>query len=214
MKVKVKKGKKTQQFELISKWEDVTLENWLKLIDFKEGTKTEEAEQTLLALSNIPKKLIKEMALSDVALLLSKIEDVKNQVDVDFNKIIEIDGVEYGFHPDLQAITLGEYADIEHFIKLGLEKHLAEITAILFRPVIEKTEKGVYTIEAYDGDITIRAEKMKKMTAAQVQSALVFFWNLGRALCGTLGSYLIKMLKEMRMQLQQNHLPKSGVGLE
>ena len=102
MKVKVKKGKKTQQFELISKWEEVTLENWLKLIDFKEGTKTEEAEQTLLALSNIPKKLIKEMALSDVALLLSKIEDVKNQVEVDFNKIIEIDGVEYGFHPDLQ----------------------------------------------------------------------------------------------------------------
>ena len=52
--------------------------------------------------------------------------------------------------------------------------------AILYRPVTEKGENNVYTIAAYDGNISIRAEEMKKMAAEQVQSALVFFCNLGK----------------------------------
>ena len=55
MKVKIKKEGKTKQFKLISSWEDVTLEKWLKLIDFKNETKTKEAEETIAALSTIPK---------------------------------------------------------------------------------------------------------------------------------------------------------------
>jgi ribosome maturation protein Sdo1 len=33
MKVKIKKEGKTKQYNVISKWSDVTLENWLKLVD-------------------------------------------------------------------------------------------------------------------------------------------------------------------------------------
>jgi hypothetical protein len=36
------------------------------------GTKTKEAEETIAALSNIPKKLIKELELKDVAAIMSK----------------------------------------------------------------------------------------------------------------------------------------------
>ena len=53
--------------------------------------------------------------------------------------------------------------------------------AILFRPIVAK-ENDVYDIEAYDGKIKIRAEAMKKMSASQVQSALVFFYALGMIL--------------------------------
>ena len=59
MRVKIKKQGKVKEFKLISKWSDVTMEKWLKLIDFQEGTKTKEAEETIAALSNIPKDLIK-----------------------------------------------------------------------------------------------------------------------------------------------------------
>ena len=34
MKVKIKKQGKTKEFKLISKWEEVSLSKWLKLIDF------------------------------------------------------------------------------------------------------------------------------------------------------------------------------------
>ena len=63
MKVKVKKKGKVKEFKLINSWEDVTLEKWLKLIDFETGSKTEEATETIAALSNIPKQLVKELAL-------------------------------------------------------------------------------------------------------------------------------------------------------
>ena len=66
---------------MISSWEDVTLEKWLQLIDFETGSKTEEAEETIAALSNIPKQLVKELALSDVAVIMSKIAELQQKQD-------------------------------------------------------------------------------------------------------------------------------------
>ena len=50
---------------------------------------------------------------------------------------------------------------------------------ILFRHITAE-KNGVNTIEAYDGNIKMRAEEMKKMNAEQVQNALVFFWTFVR----------------------------------
>ena len=115
MKVKIKKLGKTESFSLINSWSDVTLELWLKLIDFETGTKTEEATETIAALSDIPKKLIKELSLSDVAVIMSKIGELQQEQDTKLKRLIEINGVEYGFMPDLDSISLGMYADIETF---------------------------------------------------------------------------------------------------
>jgi len=199
MKVNIQKKGKVRKFKLISSWEEVTLEKWLKLIDFETGTKTEEATETIAALSNIPKQLVKELALKDVAVLMSKIAELQQKQDTKLKRIIEIEGVEYGFHPDLDSITLGEYADIETFIKNGIEKHLAELMAVLYRPIKEK-KNDIYIIDAYDGNIRLRTEEMKKMSAEQVQSALVFFYNLGRELSAILPLYLMERLTEMQTQ--------------
>ncbi len=213
MKVKIKKEGKVKSFKLISSWEEVTLSKWLKLIDFHNGTKSEEAEETIAALSNIPKDLIKQLELKDVAVIMSKISELQQKQDSSLKRIIEIDGKRYGFHPNLDEITLGEYADLETMIKNDIEKNMPEVIAVLFRPIVEENN-DVYTIEAYDGNISIRAEEMKKMSAEQVQSALVFFYNLGKELLMTLESFSIQVLKEMKMQLPQNPLQKSGVGSE
>ncbi|RAH17341.1 MAG: hypothetical protein CMB58_000530 [Methanobacteriota archaeon] len=199
MKVKIKKQGKTKEFKLISKWEDVTLEKWLKLIDFHKGTKSKEAQETIAALSNIPKDLIKQLELKDVALIMSKLSELQAKQDSSLKRIVEVNGKRYGFHPNLDEITLGEYADIETMIKNDIEKNMPEVMAILYRPIVEENN-DVYTIEAYDGNITIRAEEMKKMSAEQVQSALVFFYHLGKELSLTLPLYLMERLKEMKMQ--------------
>ena len=214
MKIKIKKEGKVKQCKLNSRWEEVTLEKWLKLVNFNEGTKSKEAEETIAALSDIPKKLIKQLELKDVAVIMSKIAELQQKQDSSLKRIIEVEGKEYGFHPDLDSITLGEYADIETFIKNDIEKHLPELMAVLYRPITEKGENEVYTIQAYDGNIRIRTEQMKKMKAEQVQSALVFFYHFVNALLKTLPSYLMEQIKEMKMQLQQNHSQKNGDGLE
>ena len=199
MKVKIKKDKKVKEFKLINSWSDVTLSTWLSLIDFETGTKTEEATETIAALSDIPKKLIKELSLSDVAVIMSKIGELQQKQDTKLKRIIEINGVEYGFHPDLDSISLGEYADIEQFIKNGIEKNLPELMAVLYRPVKDK-KNDIYIIDAYDGDIRLRTEEMKQMSAQQVQSALVFFYTLGKELSEILPLYLMEQLKETKMQ--------------
>ena len=200
MKVKIKKEGKTESFNLINSWEDVTLETWLKLIDFAEGTKTEEATETIAALSDIPKKLVKELALSDVAVIMSKVGELQQKQDTKLKRIIEINDVEYGFMPDLDSISLGQYADIETFIKNGIDKNLPELMAVLYSPVKKKNDNGVYVIDAYDGDIRLRAEEMKQMSAEQVQSALVFFYTLGKVLSEILPLYLMERLKETKTQ--------------
>jgi len=199
MKVKVKKKGKVKEFKLINSWEDVTLEKWLQLIDFEKGTKTEIATETIAALSNIPKQLVKELALSDVAVIMSRIAELQQEQDTKLKRIIEIDGVEYGFHPDLSSITLGEYADLETFLKNGMEKNLPEIMAVLYRPVTLK-KNDIYVIDAYDGNIRLRTEEMKKMSAQQVQGALVFFYTLGKELSEILPLYLMEQMREMKMQ--------------
>ena len=199
MKVKIKKEGKVESFNLINSWADVTLSTWLQLIDFETGTKTEEATETIAALSDIPKKLIKELSLSDVAVIMSKVGELQQEQDTKLKRIIEINGVEYGFHPDLDSISLGEYADIEQFIKNGIDSSLPELMAVLYRPIKLK-KNDIYIIEPYDGDIRLRAEEMKQMSAEQVQSALVFFYTLGKVLSEIMPLYLMERLKETKTQ--------------
>jgi len=199
MKVKIKKEGKVKEFKLINSWSDVNLSTWLKLIDFETGTKTEEATETIAALSDIPKKLVKELALSDVAVIMSKIGELQSKQGTELKRLIEINGVEYGFHPDLDSISLGEYADIEQFIKNGIETNLPELMAVLYRPIKLK-KNDIYIIDSYDGDIRLRAEEMKQMSAEQVQSSLFFFYNLGKVLSEILPLYLMERLKETKTQ--------------
>jgi hypothetical protein len=213
MKVKIVKEGKKKEFKLINSWSEVTLEKWLKLIDLQKGTKSEEAKDTIAALSDIPKNLLSQLELKDVAVLMGKIAELQEKQDSSLKRIIEIEGKRYGFHPNLDDITLGEFADIETFVKNDIDNNLPELMAILYRPIVEE-KNNIYIIEAYDGNISIRAEEMKKMSAEQVQSALVFFYNLGNELLKTLPLYLMERLKEMKKQLPQNPSQKNGVGLE
>ena len=88
MKVKIKKEGKTKQFKLISSWEDVTLEKWAKLIAIKGFSKIKEAKETILALSDIPEKVlnkledfsktpINEEMVKDVFYIQDLVEEVK-----------------------------------------------------------------------------------------------------------------------------------------
>ena len=212
MKVKIKKKGKTKNYKLINKWSDVTLEKWLQLVEVEGKSKTKEAEETITALSNIPKQLVNELSVKDVAVIMNKISELQLKKNSSLCRVIKVEGKEYGFHPDLDEITLGEYADIETFIKNGIEKHLPDLMAVLYRPILEK-KNNVYTIEAYDGNIRMRSETFKNMKAEEVQSALVFFWTFANELFKILPLYLMETLKEMKEQQHRKVLQISGVGL-
>ena len=208
MKVKVKKEGKEKTYKVVDSWSDVTLEKWQQLVLGKKKSKTEEAKETIKALSTLPVKLVEEMALSDVATIFERLS--KLQIKGKLKKVFEIDEVEYGFLPDLDEITLGEWADIEQYIKGGIEKNIHKIMAVLFRPITSKEDK-MYSVQAYK-DGRERAEKFKKkMNAEQVQQSLVFFWSLGSELLKILPLFLMQKMKTIQAEM---NLQTSVVGSE
>jgi len=214
MQVNIKKDGKQNTYNLINSWDDVTLDKWAKLIDSKSKSKTKEALDTISLLSDIPRKLVKELSINDVSNILNRVAALQNKASSRLKRIIKVDDVEYGFHPDLSEITLGEYADIETYIQNGMEKNLSKLMAVLYRPVVEKNGK-YYSIEKYNGSgVRMRSEKFKKMKAADVNSSLVFFWTLGNELSTILPLYLMERMEEVKQSLQMRSLQQSGDGLE
>ena len=206
MKVKVKKEGKEKTYKVVDSWDEVTLEKWQQLVLGKKKSKTAEAKETIKALSTLPVKLIEQMSLSDVATIFERLS--KLQIEGKLKKVFEIDGKEYGFLPDLDEITLGEYADIEQYIKVGYEKNMHKVMSVLFRPITSREGK-MYSIEAYKNGRE-RAEKFKKkMSAEQVQQSLVFFWSLGKELSMTLPLFLMEKVKKTQTEM---NLQTSGVG--
>lgn len=215
MKVNINKGKTKKTYNLITSWDDVTLEKWQKLLSIK-GKNTKKDIDMIKILSDIPDDLLNNLDLIDIVEILKLLTDLQK---IPTNKMVrktyDIDGVKYGFHPNLEKLTLGEYIDIETLIGKGVSENLHYIMAILFRPVISKS-KHSYTIEAYnESSFEDRAQIFKsKMRPIQVQSALVFFWNLGKQLKGILETYSVKKLKMMSKDIiQKNNLTKSMAGI-
>ena len=209
MKINIKKNNKTKTFNLIKSWDDVTLDRWIELIKLEESGNTKEALETIKALSDIPSNLILKLALKDVAKIMERVTALQNEADSGLKRIIKVEGKEYGYHPDLSEITLGEWADLESLIEEGIQSSLPEVMAILYRPVVEK-KNDAYIIEPYDGNIAIRAEVFKKMKANEVRSSLVFFWLFVKKCLPLIPLSLMETLTETRKQLEMILSQKSG----
>lgn len=103
--------------------------------------------------------------------------------------------IEFGFIPNLDKITIGEYADL---VTHGVDKEsMHRLMAVLFRPVVNR--KGdAYEIMKYNGSEEY-AEMMKGMPMHCVNGALVFFYNLANELQTATQKYLTEELQREMM---------------
>ena len=98
----------------------------------------------------------------------------------------KLDKVNYGFHPQLDDLTLGEYIDLDTFI--GDWENIEKAMAVLYRPVVNKL-KDKYIIEDYKVG---KDQEMLDMPMDAVLSSIFFLWNLGLDLSKAMMSYLDK----------------------
>jgi len=98
----------------------------------------------------------------------------------------KLNNKEYGFHPQLDDLTLGEYIDLDTFI--GDWENIEKAMAVLYRPVVNKL-KDKYTIEDYKVG---RDAEMLDMPMDAVLSSIFFLWNLGIDLSKAMMNYLDK----------------------
>jgi len=144
---------------------------------------------------------IKYKSVQEIVVHLNKIFDTKHTLIPTFN----LRGVEYGFIPVLDDMTLGEYVDLDE--NLGDWKSMHKAMSVLYRPITFK--KGhKYTIKKYKGMNDI----MKDAPLDVVFAAMVFFWNLNSELIATILNYLQKEVNNLTTH-QRERLEASGVGI-
>lgn len=159
---------------------DITLSQYIEVQKLMERGLDEVAfmERVVMLFSGINKRDIKNIDVKDYTMIgeaLAKALDTK----CEFQDRFTLDGVEYGFIPNFDKITQGEYIDLT---STELENDsLPTVMSVLFRPVSKTDAFGNYSIEAYDASLE-RIEIMKKAPMNVVNGALVFFWSLAKEL--------------------------------
>ena len=158
---------------------------------------------------NIDLKDVAEIKYKDVLQItasLGKMFDVKSHR---FINRFKLGGVEFGFIPDLDEMTFGEYTDLDSYI--GDWDNMHKAMAVLYRPITKKGLNNTYEIEKYNGSITY-SDVMKHAPLDVVFGANVFFYNLGNELLKSTMNYL-ENNTQMQTILQQHNLENDGVGI-
>ena len=147
------------KIEVPTKWSAVTLKKYLALRkDLETYNGEEEAITACLFhhLCDFPLEYIQQLNIDTYIAIRQDLINFFNNIDLPLQKFIQIDGVEYGFEPDLSRMAYGAYVDISKYETFEINEKWAEIMSILYRPVTKTTGK-LYDIKAYDG--TIDGEK-------------------------------------------------------
>ena len=131
-----------------------------------------------------------------------------------FVPTFKIKDLEFGFIPDLQNISFGEYVDLEENLKSWDTYHKA--MAVMYRPIKLKVKDG-YEIMEYKGSAEF-ADLMKFAPLGVTLSSSVFFWNLGSELLQSTIHYLeqeiTKNPKVLEILAKQHNFPNNGVGIK
>ncbi len=112
---------------------------------------------------------MKAKSIKDITLILTDMFTEKPELVREF----EMSGKTYGFIPNLEDISFGEYIDLDTYI--GDMDNIHRAMNVLYRPIKQK-HNDKYLIEDYTGD---DPEKMKDMPMNAVLSSILFFYHLG-----------------------------------
>ena len=125
----------------------------------------------------------------------------------------KIKNIEFGFIPNLENISFGEYVDLEHHLKDWKTYHKA--MAVMFRPIKDKFQDK-YSIIEYEPNEDMQ-ELMRFAPLDVAISASVFFWSLGSELLQATLTYLKNELtktKDLTNFRKEFSLANNGVGIQ
>ena len=160
-------------------------QKWLKIADGKE-LDVFLKQKMIEIFCEIPLLKVIKIKAMDVENIVDEINKVFN-VDEKKIKLIQtfqLNNKEFGFIPNLDDITLGEYVDLDNYLADWSLMHKG--MSVLFRPIILKKKKQ-YLIEDYESSDKYN---LKDMTLDIVFGSLVFFYNLRNELLKHILNYI------------------------
>ena len=189
---------------------DITLEQYQRfaLINTEEQDKEFFMFKTIEIFCGVDIALVSKMRLSDAESISNEVLAVLQQ-NVPFTNKFELDGVKYGFIPDLQAISLGEFIDLEE--GLSKDKDFHKAASVMFRPIVKEFGE-LYTIEGYEANTEMH-HVMKQAPVGVISAAIVFFYNIAKELLKASQDFSSQEKAEAMTILEKLNSQKSTVGL-
>jgi hypothetical protein len=140
---------------------------------------------------------MKAKDIADICTIINNMFDTEHQL---INRF-QMNGKDYGFIPDLENMSFGEYVDLDTFI--GDNDNLHRAMNVLYRPIDLKQGQR-YTLKEYDPDTS---DEAKNYPLDACFGAMVFFYNLGKDLSTVILNSSSKQNEESLVQFlasQQN----------
>lgn len=179
---------------------DITVGEYLKFIEVNKEDADEEflIHKTISIFCDIPMKDVLTIDAKQAQDIALEIYAVLNQ-KAEFVDKFELNGIQYGFIPNLEDLSLGEYIDLETYLKD--QKNLHKVAAVMYRP-ITKQYSDLYDIENYSASLKSQND-MKDAPIGIISQAVVFFYNIVNELLRDFPHYLENQAKEVQETIQQ-----------
>ena len=210
--------KKSFTLEVPMTIHDIPLNRYQKYVKVIEDNK-ENQDQEFLSLKllsifcNITMKDAYKMPLSKYDSLLKHLSQLlssKPKLQTRFTmKDKNNKKLEFGFIPNLDKMTLGEYIDAERYLTDWKDMHKA--MAVLYRPIVAGN-KDFYLIEKYKGSDKY-SSVMKDAPCTVALGSMVFFLSLGIELSKTTLGSLLNQQQISKEDLLAKGLEKNGDGI-
>ena len=189
---------------------DITLEQYQRfaLINTEEQDKEFFMFKTIEIFCGVDIALVSKMRLSDAESVSNEVLEVLQQ-NVPFTNKFELEGVKYGFIPDLQAISLGEFIDLEE--GLSKDKDFHKAASVMFRPIVKEFGE-LYTIDGYEAS-TEAHHIMKQAPVGIISAAIVFFYSIAKELLRASQDFSSQEKEEAMIILEKLNSQRNTGGL-
>lgn len=209
---------KTYKIEVPVSLDDIELYKYQKYLKMlKDNQDSEDDSFIKLKLLNIfcgiTMKEAYELPISEFDSIIDHLVNILNEKSVLHTRFTMTDPkgktVEFGFIPNLDKMTLGEYIDAENYMSDWdtMEKAMA----VFYRPIVSGN-KDFYKIEKYEGSDKY-AGIMKDAPATVAIGAMLFFWSLGIELLKITTDSLLKQQETSKEDPTHKDSVKNGDGI-
>ena len=183
---------------------EITLGQYQKFLRIEQTDEQFVAQKMLEIFCGVKLTEAMSMRIKDVRAIISHLDELLSQ-QPQLVKKFSLKGQEYGFIPNLEDMSFGEYIDLDTF--LGDWKNMHKAMSVLYRPIKDKYGER-YNIVPYD---VVDAEHLRDMPLDAVISSLLFFYRLGMDLSRLMTDFL-EQEEESRI-VQYLNSDKNGVGI-
>jgi hypothetical protein len=184
---------------------EIPLMNYQKFIKLVEGSNDEEliAQKSIEIFCGLNMQEVLKIKWSDVVGLANHFNQLF-QKKTEFKTRFKIKDMEFGFIPNLEEMSFGEYVDLDH--NIGKVETFHKAMAVLYRPITKKT-KDTHEIMPYLGTDEFSG-LMKYAPLDIAMAASVFFYHLGNDL---VQASLTSLEQEMRKNKELKTTIQNGL---